>query len=260
MTDIEEKKLTDAAEELTTKELIVSWLEGGVKGSVEVTALSTLADVRCLILEEFDEDMLPSFSSAEAANEAASSNSNSKSKSNQWVFVIDGIRISSKQESKRKAWKYIDSKDIQIKQKSQNQQQKAVVGNNNNNSSPQQLNDNNMPSLAPSRTVPLQPPMEATSPKTTQHGSTRKPQRQSMPSQLLGAVAGQNNLGFRTRKITTNREVSLGRAKARASSTKTKPEEWMKLQNNMEDIQNEDADPIASIQKKRIGTLWVIIV
>jgi hypothetical protein len=64
-----------------TKELVI--VSGDIRGEVEVCQTDTLHDVRALILEEFDDDMLPF---------------------EDFCFHVNDIRISEKQEGKKQAW------------------------------------------------------------------------------------------------------------------------------------------------------------
>ena len=63
------------------KGLVILW--GEIKGEVEICETDTLQNVRALILEEFDNDMLPC---------------------QDFCFHLNDIRVSEKQESKKKAW------------------------------------------------------------------------------------------------------------------------------------------------------------
>jgi len=70
---------------MTTKELILI-CAGGVKGYLDVGEKDTLEDVRCLIEEELDDDLImPNF-----------------------AFHVDDIRISNKQEKKKLAWQILN--------------------------------------------------------------------------------------------------------------------------------------------------------
>ena len=64
-----------------TKELLI--VTGDLKGEVEICETDTLKDVRALILEEFDDEMLPF---------------------QDFCFHVNDIRISEKQERKKQAW------------------------------------------------------------------------------------------------------------------------------------------------------------
>jgi hypothetical protein len=64
-----------------TKELVI--VAGDIKGAVEICETDTLEDVRALILEEFDDDMLPF---------------------EYFCFHVNDIRISEKQERKKQVW------------------------------------------------------------------------------------------------------------------------------------------------------------
>jgi hypothetical protein len=57
-------------------------------GAVECTETHTLEDVRGLLAEEFDDDMLPAA----------------------YYFTCNGIRLSSKQEARKRAWDVVDQK------------------------------------------------------------------------------------------------------------------------------------------------------
>jgi hypothetical protein len=65
-----------------TKELVID-VSGDIKGKVEICQTDTLKDVRALILEEFDDDMIPF---------------------EHFCFHVNGVRISEKQECKNQAW------------------------------------------------------------------------------------------------------------------------------------------------------------
>jgi hypothetical protein len=79
----------------TTKELVINCFDSGEQGVVEVSETDTLRHVRSLILEEFDEDLLPSPNGG-------------------FCFRVNGnIRISEKQEAKKLAWDYL-SQDKQL--------------------------------------------------------------------------------------------------------------------------------------------------
>ena len=77
-----------------TTQLVVTSCDG-IKGSVDVIESTTMEDVRALLMDEFDEDMLPS---------------------EDWAFFIDGIRLSAKQETRRKALDVMN-KNIHIESK-----------------------------------------------------------------------------------------------------------------------------------------------
>lgn len=75
---------------MTTKDLILTCV-GGIKGVVDVNENDTLADVRAMIYSELDEDLiLPDF-----------------------AFHVDDVRISEKQEKKKRAWELM-GKDLNI--------------------------------------------------------------------------------------------------------------------------------------------------
>ena len=75
---------------MSTKELVIKCV-GGIKGSISVNENDTLADARTKIYDELDEDLiLPDFS-----------------------FYTDDIRISKKQEKKKRAWDFFE-KDLNI--------------------------------------------------------------------------------------------------------------------------------------------------
>jgi hypothetical protein len=73
--------MTTTTTATTPKELVI--VSGDIKGEVEITETDTLKDVRALILEEFDDDMLPC---------------------QDFCFHVNDIRISEKQERKKLAW------------------------------------------------------------------------------------------------------------------------------------------------------------
>jgi hypothetical protein len=79
----------------TIKDFIVDYGDG--KSSVDVTSEHTLADVRRLMYEDWDDDMLPD-------------------QDVEWAFWVfdSGIRIPEKQESRKKAWNFI-GKDVRIR-------------------------------------------------------------------------------------------------------------------------------------------------
>ena len=72
--------LTAAALAAKKELLVIS--NDDIEGSVEVCETTTMEEVRSLIMNEFDDDMIPS---------------------DDWVFIVEGIRISTKQESRRLA-------------------------------------------------------------------------------------------------------------------------------------------------------------
>ncbi len=78
-----------------TKDFVVTC--GDIKGSVGVEENDTLAEVRTLLEEEFDEDMLPSVP---------------------WVYWVDGSRLSAKQEARRLAFS-VRGKQVELRPKGQ---------------------------------------------------------------------------------------------------------------------------------------------
>jgi hypothetical protein len=66
------------------QELVIDYGDGN-KAAIEVSPKHTLADARTIMMEEFDDDMFPA---------------------PEWIFVIDGLRITRKQESRKSAWDY----------------------------------------------------------------------------------------------------------------------------------------------------------
>ena len=74
----------------TTKELLIE--SGDIKAEVEISETDTLKDVRALILEEFDDDMLPC---------------------QDFCFHVNDIRVSTKQERKKLAWN-LSNKPIRL--------------------------------------------------------------------------------------------------------------------------------------------------
>ena len=79
--------MTDTPEEQEEADLVLDYGHG--KATVEINKSHTLHDVRKLVLEEFDEYMFPQ---QDAKN---------------WVFCVNDICITSKQETKKIAWKYL---------------------------------------------------------------------------------------------------------------------------------------------------------
>jgi hypothetical protein len=69
-----------------TKELVI--VSGDIKGEVEVCQTDTLHDVRALILQEFNDDMLPF---------------------EDFCFHVNDIRISKKQECKKRLGMFLPS-------------------------------------------------------------------------------------------------------------------------------------------------------
>ena len=61
-------------------------VSGKIRGSIDVEEHHTMQDVRTLIMDEFDDDMLPS---------------------GKFVFHVNGVRLSSKQEPRKLAWDMI---------------------------------------------------------------------------------------------------------------------------------------------------------
>jgi hypothetical protein len=82
-----------------TKECLVDYCDG-MKASVDVTFEHTMADVRRLMYEDWDADMLPD-------------------QDVEWAFSVVGsscdtrYRMSEKEEHRKKAWNFI-SRDIRI--------------------------------------------------------------------------------------------------------------------------------------------------
>ena len=79
---------------MTTKQLVITCADG-IKGYLDVHQDDTLADLRTRIHEELDDDLVivPAFG-----------------------FHLNGIRVSEKQENKRKAWDLLDE-DVSIRAK-----------------------------------------------------------------------------------------------------------------------------------------------
>jgi hypothetical protein len=88
---------TTAARTSTKKELVIE--SGDCKGSVEVGPHDTLADVRVLVHEEFDDEMLPNGAMMNG-NDANASDAARDA----FYFCVDGIRVSRKQELRKLAW------------------------------------------------------------------------------------------------------------------------------------------------------------
>lgn len=89
------------------KELVIS--SGGVSGFVEVSSRDTLSDVRSLIMEEFDDDMIPD--------------------EGDFYFSANTIRLSAKQEARKLAWDLLSSNatiSIHSKRKKQKVQEEAL--------------------------------------------------------------------------------------------------------------------------------------
>ena len=82
-----------------SKELVICCQE--CSGFVEIKANHTLSDVRSLIMDEFDDDMIPD--------------------EGDFYFSVDGIRLSAKQESRRKAWDLQENNRISIHSKRKKQ-------------------------------------------------------------------------------------------------------------------------------------------
>lgn len=78
-----------------TKSLIVDYGHG--KASIEISPSSTFSDVRKVIVEEFDDDMFPN------------------QDPNNWGFKVNDVRITSKQESRKLAWNYLDPCKVSIR-------------------------------------------------------------------------------------------------------------------------------------------------
>ena len=95
-----------------TKGLVILW--GEIKGEVEICETDTLQNVRALILEEFDNDMLPC---------------------QDFCFHLNDIRVSEKQESKKKAWN-ISILSLHSKQERQGTKRKLESKNENQNETP----------------------------------------------------------------------------------------------------------------------------
>ena len=68
----------------STRELIIDYGQGD--STVDIKQEDTLADVRRLIIDDFDDDMIPA---------------------EDWVFWVNGLRITQKQEGRKIAWNYL---------------------------------------------------------------------------------------------------------------------------------------------------------
>jgi hypothetical protein len=75
-----------------SKEIVVECVDDGFKGFVETLASHTLHDLRQLLADEFDDDMLPT----------------------DYYFSCDDIRYSTKQEAKKRVWDLID-RDVAVR-------------------------------------------------------------------------------------------------------------------------------------------------
>jgi hypothetical protein len=82
---------TATASTTAKKELIIE--SGNCKGSVEIGSHDTLADVRALLHEEFDDDMLPT-NDGDAARD-------------DFYFCVAGVRLGRKQEPRKRAWDWV---------------------------------------------------------------------------------------------------------------------------------------------------------
>lgn len=77
------------------KELVIE--SGGVPGFVEVAPTDTLSNVRSLIMDEFDDDMIPD--------------------EGDFYFCVNGIRMSAKQEARKNAWDLQENHRVSIHSK-----------------------------------------------------------------------------------------------------------------------------------------------
>jgi hypothetical protein len=82
---------TTASTTTAKKELIIE--SGNCKGFVEVGPHDTLAEVRAMLHEEFDDDMLPT-NDGDAARD-------------DFYFCVAGVRLSRKQEPRKRAWDWV---------------------------------------------------------------------------------------------------------------------------------------------------------
>ena len=81
---------------------------------MEVTSTDTLSDVRGYILEDFDDEQLPSSSSSssneqdEGTNDKGSEDGVKKGNTDEFSFKVNGIRVSAKQEARKNAFDLLD--------------------------------------------------------------------------------------------------------------------------------------------------------
>jgi hypothetical protein len=89
------------------KELIIE--SGSIKGFVEVGPDDTLADVRVLLHEEFDDDMLPTYTSSSSSmmKDADADAVITDAALDDFYFCVAGVRLSRKQERRKRAWDWV---------------------------------------------------------------------------------------------------------------------------------------------------------
>jgi hypothetical protein len=91
----------------TKKELII---DGGLyrKGFVEVGRHDTLANVRDLIHEEFDDDMLPTYATFSSMMNDGDDNANANATArDDFYFLLDGVRLNRGREPRKLAWDWV---------------------------------------------------------------------------------------------------------------------------------------------------------
>ena len=103
--------LTSAGDNTAKREFIIN--SKGEDGYVEVTSSHTLCDVRRLILEDFDVEQLPNID-ARGVDKKESSSSGDKEEGTSdlipdFAFKVNGIRISTKQESRKNAFDLLNN-------------------------------------------------------------------------------------------------------------------------------------------------------
>lgn len=84
--------MTDTQEDA---DLLIDYGHGNA--SIEINPSHTLADVRKLMLEEFDNDMFP------------------QEDPENWGFWVNDMRVALKQEARKVAWKYLNCKSLSIR-------------------------------------------------------------------------------------------------------------------------------------------------
>ena len=109
--------LTSAGDNTAKREFIIN--SKGEDGYVEVSSSDTLRDVRRLILEDFDVEQLPNIDSGGIDKKecSCSSGDNEEGTSNlipDFAFNVNGIRISTKQESRKNAFVQYSSNTFSI--------------------------------------------------------------------------------------------------------------------------------------------------
>jgi len=103
--------LTSAGDNTAKREFIIN--SKGEDGYVEVTSSHTLCDVRRLILEDFDVEQLPNIDAGSVDKKESSSSGDKEEGTSDLIpdfaFKVNGIRISTKQESRKNAFDLLNN-------------------------------------------------------------------------------------------------------------------------------------------------------